>query len=248
MLAIYAAVRLRPVGHPPRLRPPPAMASASSSTAWDARPRAGAEEPGAEHAGAVEPRGDSQLSAVLTAVQSQVPQSVERDRVLGAGRLLASSANKATLRSLAGKWDVRQKVGGKNRGTTDLLNEIEEKVRRAATRLLQQEEVREANVSQSGSDAVALTEPTADESLGQGVAAAANTGNDAAALTEPAAESSIGRSTSQKRAVSPGQGAAAANCMPGQSEISRQSKKPGHRQELRQARMCQKRRTTYRCR
>ena len=122
-----------------------------------------------------------------------------------------------------------------------MLKEIEETVRRAATRLLQQEEVREANVSQSGSDAVALTEPTADASSGQssdqklaasveqGVAAAANvsqSGNDAAALTEPTAESSIGRSTSQKRAASAGQRAAAADCMPGQSEIARQSKKP----------------------
>ena len=122
-----------------------------------------------------------------------------------------------------------------------MLKEIEETVRRVATRLLQQEEVREANVSQSGSDAVALTEPTADASSGQssdqklaasveqGVAAAANvsqSGNDAAAPIEPTAESSIGRSTSQKRAASAGQRAAAADCMPGQSEIARQSKKP----------------------
>ena len=76
---------------------------------------AGAEEPGAEHAGAVEPSGDSLLSAVLAAVQSQVPQSAERDRVLGAGRLLASNVNKATVRSLAGTWGVRQKVAGKQR-------------------------------------------------------------------------------------------------------------------------------------
>ena len=122
-----------------------------------------------------------------------------------------------------------------------MLKEIEETVRRAATRLLQQEEVREANVSQSGSDAVALTEPTADASSGQssdqklaasveqGVAAEANvsrSGNDAAAPTEPTAGPSIGRSTSHKRAASAGQRAAAADCMPGHSETVRQSKKP----------------------
>ena len=45
-------------------------------------PGAGAEEP---VAGAVEPSGRPPLSAVLEAVQSQVPQSAERDRVLDAG-------------------------------------------------------------------------------------------------------------------------------------------------------------------
>ena len=119
---------------------------------------AGAEELGAEHVGAVEPGEDALLSAVLAAVQSQVPQSAERESVLGAGRLLASGVNKATVRSLAGKWGVRQKVGGKNRGMADMVKEIEETVTRAATQLLQQEEV---------SDAVALTEPTADASSGQ---------------------------------------------------------------------------------
>ena len=74
-----------------------------------------------------------------------------------------------------------------------MLKEIEETVRRAATLLLRQEEVREANVSQSGSDAVALTEPTADASSGQSsdqklAASASQSGNDAVALTEPTAE------------------------------------------------------------
>ena len=88
---------------------------------------AGAEEPGAEHgaaskgpgagveepvAGAVEPSGRPPLSAVLEAVQSQVPKNAERDRVLDAGRHLASGVNPNGVRSLAGKWDVRQKVGG----------------------------------------------------------------------------------------------------------------------------------------
>ena len=88
---------------------------------------AGAEEPGAEHgaaskgpgagveepvAGAVEPSGRPPLSAVLEAVQSQVPKSAERDRVLDAGRQLASGVNKKAVRSLAGKWGVQQKAGG----------------------------------------------------------------------------------------------------------------------------------------
>ena len=70
---------------------------------------AGAEEP---VAGAVEPSGRPPLSAVLEAVQSQVPKSAERDRVLDAGRQLASGVNKKAVRSLAGKWGVQQKAGG----------------------------------------------------------------------------------------------------------------------------------------
>ena len=175
------------------------MSDASRGTAGDvdalhATGAAGAGESSIEHAGAVEPSGDSLLSAVLRVVQSQVPQSAERERVLGAGRLLVSGVTQATVRSLAGKWGVRQKVGGKNRGTSDTVKEIEETVTRAATRLLQQEE---------GSDAVALTEPTADASSGQssdqrlmasvelGVAAEASgrqRGNEAVVLRELAAD------------------------------------------------------------
>ena len=42
---------------------------------------AGAGEPGIEHASAGERSGRSLLAAVLAAVQSQVPQSAERERV-----------------------------------------------------------------------------------------------------------------------------------------------------------------------
>ena len=126
---------------------------------------AGAEEPGVEHgaaskgpgagveepvAGAVEPNGCPPLSAVLEAVQSHVPKSAERDRVLDAGRHLAPGANKKVTRSLAGKWNGQQKVDGHNRGTTDILNEVQDNVRRAAVRLLQKEEVREEG---AGADA-----------------------------------------------------------------------------------------------
>ena len=48
---------------------------------------AGVEEP---VAGAGQPSGRAPLSVVLEAVQAQVPQSAERDRVLDAGRHLAS--------------------------------------------------------------------------------------------------------------------------------------------------------------
>ena len=68
---------------------------------------AGAGEPGIEHASAGEPSGGSLLAAVLAAVQSQVPQSAERERVLGARGLPASGVNKATARSLAGTWGFR---------------------------------------------------------------------------------------------------------------------------------------------
>ena len=76
-----------------------------------------------------------------------MPQSAERDRVLDAGRRLASCANKKAVRSLADQWDVRQTVRGVNRGTTDILNEVQDNVRRVAVRLLQTEEVREEDAS-----------------------------------------------------------------------------------------------------
>ena len=53
-------------------------------------PGAGVEEP---VAGAGEPSERLPLSSVLEAVQAEVPQSAERDRVLGAGRHLASGLN-----------------------------------------------------------------------------------------------------------------------------------------------------------
>ena len=89
-------------------------------------------------AGAGEPSGRAPLSVVLEAVQAQVPPSAERDRVFDAGRQLASGLNQKGVRSLAGKWHVRQTVGGANRGTTDILNEVQDNVRREAMRLLQE--------------------------------------------------------------------------------------------------------------
>ena len=74
---------------------------------------AGAAEHGAKHGavsespgagvgepvvGAVEPSGRPPPSAVLEAVQSQVPKSAERDNVLDAGRHLASGAHKTGVR------------------------------------------------------------------------------------------------------------------------------------------------------
>ena len=58
--------------------------------------------------------------------------------------------NKKAVRSLAGKWGVQQKVGGVDRGKTDILNEVQDNVRRAAVPLLQKEDVRE-----EGAEAVA---------------------------------------------------------------------------------------------
>ena len=137
------------------------MAAASSSADGNNPPGAGALEPGAS------------LSAIREVIQSQVPQSAERDRVLDVGRHLASGLNQKGVRSLAGKWEVRQKVGRANRGTSDILNEVQENMRRAGMRLLQKE-VREegagavareacateVSVSQSGSEVVVLTEST----------------------------------------------------------------------------------------
>ena len=84
--------------------------------------------------------------------------------------LLASGANQKVVRLLAGEWDVRQKAAGDNRGTGEIRNEVEDTVRRAAMRLLQQEEVRE-----EGAGAVVLPEPTTDAA-------------EAVVLTEPTTE------------------------------------------------------------
>ena len=83
------------------------------------------------------------LSAVLEAVQSQVPESAERDRVVDAVRQLLSGVNQKGVRLLAGQWDVRQKCSGDNRSTPDIRNEVEANVRRAAMALLQKQEVQE---------------------------------------------------------------------------------------------------------
>ena len=151
-----------------RIRTGVPLTFAAMSKALRAEGVVGAEEPGVEHGAAskgpgarvVEPSGRPPLSAVLAAVQSQVPKSAERDRVLDAGRHLASGANQKAARSLASKWGVRQRVGGVNRGTTDILNEVQDNVRRAAERLLQKEEVRE-----EGAEAVAREEYAAEVSV-----------------------------------------------------------------------------------
>ena len=100
---------MQPVAVLARIRTGDPLTFAAMSKALRAGGVAGAEEPGAEHgaaskgpgagveepvAGAVEPSGRPPLSAVLEAVQSQVPKSAERDRVLDAGRHLASGANR----------------------------------------------------------------------------------------------------------------------------------------------------------
>ena len=66
-----------------------------------------------------------------------------RDRVLDDGIQLASGPNTNAASSLAGKRDVRQTVGGANRGTVAMVNESHVIVRRAAGRLVQTDVVRE---------------------------------------------------------------------------------------------------------
>ena len=106
------------------------MAASSSAAVSNVQTSAGAGEPGSA---AVE---RTALSAVFETVQSQVPQSAERDRVLEALTHLASGANQKVVRSLASQWGARQKVGKDNRGTADIRNEIADTVRRSAMRLL----------------------------------------------------------------------------------------------------------------
>ena len=117
------------------------MAALPSSAVCNVQAGAGAAEPGAS-AVTVQPDCPP-LSVVLDAVQSQVTQSEERDRVVHAVRLLLAGMNQKGVRLLAGQWDVRQKVSGGNRATPDIRNEVEANVRRAAMALLQKQEVQE---------------------------------------------------------------------------------------------------------
>ena len=149
------------------------MSASSSAAVSNVQTSAGAGEPGSA---AVE---RTSLSAVFEAVQLQVPQSAERDRVLEALTHLASGATKTVVRSLASHWGARQKVGKDNRGTADIRNEIEDNVRMSAMRLLQKEEVREESARSlhmgpttspgflhpAPSDVVVLTEPTTEASF-----------------------------------------------------------------------------------
>ena len=112
------------------------------------------------------------LAALLDALRAQVAESSERDMVLDAGSQLAGSMNQNAVRALAGKWNVRQKVDGNNRTTTDIRREVEENVNKVAKRLLQIKEG--AVLPEPAAEATAvLPEPAAEA---------------AAVLPEPAAE------------------------------------------------------------
>ena len=140
--------------------------------------------------------------------------------MLDAGRHLASGANKKAVRALAGQWGVRQKVGGVNRGTTDILNEVQDNMRKETMRLLQE------GVGEEDGGAVSRE----------------------ACAAESTTEACSGRSSSEKLAVSAGKRAAVVECTPGESEIARHGKKTGFWRERLKMRMCQKRKTMCLCR
>ena len=84
----------------------------------------GAGEPAvARDNGAGEPAA---LSVLLATLETQVPQSVERDKVLDAGKQLEGKVSLKIARSLAGIWNVRQKAGGANRSVADMVQEVRE--------------------------------------------------------------------------------------------------------------------------
>ena len=118
---------MQPVAVLARFRASAPLTVAATSKALRAGGVAGAEEPDAEHgaaskgpvagveervAGAVEPSGRPPLSDALAAIQTQVPTSAERDRVLDAGRRVSSAPNRKVVRPLAGNWGAPHKVGG----------------------------------------------------------------------------------------------------------------------------------------
>jgi len=91
----------------------------------------------ARDGGAGEP---AELSVLLATVETQVSQTVERDKVLDAGKQLEGKVSLKIARSLAAIWNVRQKVGGINRTVSDMAEEVHVNVTKAAMRLLQTQE------------------------------------------------------------------------------------------------------------
>ena len=94
----------------------------------------------ARDSGAGEP---AELAVLVAKVGRQVAQSVERDKVLDAGKQLEGKVSLRTARSLAVIWKVQQKRGGANRTVSDMTEEIHTNVTIAAVRLLQTQEERE---------------------------------------------------------------------------------------------------------
>ena len=178
------------------------MDASSSAAVSNVQTSAGAREPGSA---AVE---RTPLSAVFEAVQSQVPQSAERDRVLEALTHLASGPNQKVVRSLASQWGARRKVGKDNRGTADMRNEVEDTVRRSAMRLLEKEEVREEGARADAGEDYAIEHTS-----------------DAVVLTEPTTDATSAGSSSQKLAEDLGKRAAGEDCTPEESQMARQGKK-----------------------
>ena len=101
----------------------------------------------ARDSGAGEP---TELSVLLATLETQVPESVDRDKVLDAGRRLESNMSQKIARSLASNWEVRQFVGGANRSVADIVQEIREKVTNAAMRLVQAPELQAKELEEKG--------------------------------------------------------------------------------------------------
>jgi len=97
----------------------------------------GTGKPAARDCGAGEPAA---FSVLLATVETQVAQSVERDKVLDAGKQLKGKVSLNTARSLSGIWNVRQKVDGTNRTISELVQEVRINVTKVAMQLMQTQE------------------------------------------------------------------------------------------------------------
>ena len=97
----------------------------------------GTGKPAARDCGAGEPTA---FTVLLATVETQVAQSVERDKVLDAGKQLQGKVALNTARSLSGIWNVRQKVDGTNRTISELVQEIRINVTKVAMQLMQTQE------------------------------------------------------------------------------------------------------------
>ena len=97
----------------------------------------GTGKPAARDCGAGEPTA---FTVLLATVETQVAQSVERDKVLDAGKQLQGKVALNTARSLSGIWNVRQKVDGTNRTISELVQEIRINVTKVAMQLMQTSE------------------------------------------------------------------------------------------------------------
>ena len=78
----------------------------------------------------------AELCGLMSRIETERAASAEREEILCAGRQVQKKLSLTDARTLASKWNVRQKIGGKNRLLADMTQELCVKVTKAAKQLL----------------------------------------------------------------------------------------------------------------